>query len=90
MRSIFSLAAQSHETPDHTSASHVAVERGVTTVASSPNLESSESIVIPQNVIPGSIYDWSNVEKEFEETLPSSIGHYKRKTLMSVLLFHSV
>ncbi|PBK93031.1 hypothetical protein ARMGADRAFT_1165321 [Armillaria gallica] len=87
MRSIFSLAVPSHgiqDTPDddHMSASHVVVEREVTTVASSPNLESSESIVIPQNVIPESTYDWSNVEKEFEETLPSSIGHYKRKTLI--------
>ncbi|PBK92996.1 hypothetical protein ARMGADRAFT_966422 [Armillaria gallica] len=28
------------------------------------------------------MYDWSNVEKEFEESLPSSIGHYDRKTLI--------
>ncbi|SJL00873.1 uncharacterized protein ARMOST_04187 [Armillaria ostoyae] len=82
MQSISSLAAPSHEiqdTPDedHVSASLVIVEREVTTVASSPNPESSESTVIPQNDIPQSTY-----EKEFEETLPSSIGHYKRKTLI--------
>ncbi len=94
MHSSFSLAAQSHEiqgTPDedHASASHVLVEREVITVASSPNPESSESTVIPQNVIPESTYDWSNVEKEFEESLPSSIGHYDRKSIMPVLSFRS-
>ncbi|PBK78610.1 hypothetical protein ARMSODRAFT_947568 [Armillaria solidipes] len=82
MQSISCLAAPSHEiqdTPDddHVSASLVIVKREVTTVTSSPNPKSSESTVIPQNDIPESTY-----EKEFEETLPSSIGHYKRKTLI--------
>ncbi|KAK0239691.1 hypothetical protein EDD85DRAFT_459080 [Armillaria nabsnona] len=44
--------------------------------------ESGKSIGIPQSGIPESTYDWSNAEKEFEETLPSSIGHYVRKTLI--------
>ncbi len=52
--------------------------------------ESSKSIFVPQSGTPESMYDWSNVEKEFEESLPSSIGHYDRKTVMSVLFFHSV
>ncbi|SJL00893.1 uncharacterized protein ARMOST_04207 [Armillaria ostoyae] len=87
MRSIFSPAAQSQEIPDtpdedHVSASQIVVEREVTTVTSSPIPASSESIVIPQSGIPESTYNWSNVEKEFEELLPSSIGHYKRKTLI--------
>ncbi|KAK0239657.1 hypothetical protein EDD85DRAFT_457948 [Armillaria nabsnona] len=87
MHSSFSLAAQSHkiqDTPDedHVSTSHVIVEREVTTVASSPNPESSESIIIPQSSIPESTYDWSNVEKQFEESLPSNIGHYDRKSII--------
>ncbi|KAK0440992.1 hypothetical protein EV421DRAFT_739772 [Armillaria borealis] len=87
MRSIFSPAAQSQEIPDtpdedHVSASQVVVEREVTTVTSSPIPASSESIVIPQSSITESTYNWSNVEKEFEELLPSSIGHYKRKTFI--------
>ncbi|PBK93036.1 hypothetical protein ARMGADRAFT_145582 [Armillaria gallica] len=85
MHSSFSLAAQSHEiqdTPDgdHVPASHAIVEQEVTTAASSPNLKSSESIIIPQSSISESIHEWSIVEKEFEESLPSSIGHYDRKS----------
>ncbi|KAK0229003.1 hypothetical protein IW262DRAFT_654325 [Armillaria fumosa] len=67
---------------DRVSISQAVVEQEITIVASSPSLESSESVVIPQTAIPESTYDWSNVEKEFEETLPSSIGHYKRKTVI--------
>ncbi|PBK78609.1 hypothetical protein ARMSODRAFT_947563, partial [Armillaria solidipes] len=44
--------------------------------------ESSESIVLPQSGTPESMYDWSKDEIEFEEWLPSSIGHYGRKTLI--------
>ncbi|KAK0496958.1 hypothetical protein EDD18DRAFT_1285631 [Armillaria luteobubalina] len=38
---------------------------------------------MPQSGIPESIYDWLKDEKIFEETLPSSIGHYKRKTVIN-------
>ncbi|SJL00872.1 uncharacterized protein ARMOST_04186 [Armillaria ostoyae] len=44
--------------------------------------EYSESIVLPQSGTPESMYDWSKDEIEFEEWLPSSIGHYGRKTLI--------
>ncbi|KAK0497000.1 hypothetical protein EDD18DRAFT_1105298 [Armillaria luteobubalina] len=74
MQAISSLAAPSHEIQDtgdehHVSSFLVVVER-------------DKSTVIPQTGTSESIHDWSNVEKEFEETLPSSIGHYKRKTLV--------
>ncbi|KAK0228999.1 hypothetical protein IW262DRAFT_653772 [Armillaria fumosa] len=93
MHSIFTLPAnvpsyEIQDTPDkdHVSASQVSqvvVEREVTTAASSPNLESSGSTVMPQSGIPESTYDWLKDEKVFEETLPSSIGHYKRKTIIN-------
>ncbi len=51
--------------------------------------ESSEPIVIPQCDSAASTYDWSRDEYEFEESLPSSIGHYDRKTIVSVLSFRS-
>lgn len=51
--------------------------------------ESSESIVLPQGGTLESTYDWANAECDFVESLPSSIGHYERKSLMSVLSFHS-
>ncbi|KAK0441982.1 hypothetical protein EV421DRAFT_1736587 [Armillaria borealis] len=44
--------------------------------------ESSESIVLPQSGTPESMYDWSKDEHKFEEWLPSSIGHYGRKTFI--------
>ncbi|KAK0496966.1 hypothetical protein EDD18DRAFT_1253291 [Armillaria luteobubalina] len=93
MHPIFTLPASvpSHEiqdTPDkdHVSSSQVsqvAVEQEVTTAASSPNPDSSESAVMPQSGLPESTYDWLKDEKIFEETLPSSIGHYKRKTVIN-------
>ncbi|KAK0239694.1 hypothetical protein EDD85DRAFT_459134 [Armillaria nabsnona] len=44
--------------------------------------EAGESIVLPRNGSAEFTYDWSNDEKEFEESLPSCIGHYNRKTLI--------
>ncbi|KAK0239688.1 hypothetical protein EDD85DRAFT_458812 [Armillaria nabsnona] len=44
--------------------------------------ESSESIVQPQCGTLEHTYDWFNDEIEFQEDLPSSIGHYGRKTLI--------
>ncbi|KAK0482494.1 hypothetical protein IW261DRAFT_1606349 [Armillaria novae-zelandiae] len=89
MDSIFSLPASvlSYEIQDtldedHLSASQVVVERECTTAASPQNLVSSESPVMPQSGIPESTYDWLKDEKEFEVSLPSSIGHYTRKTFI--------
>ncbi|KAK0239687.1 hypothetical protein EDD85DRAFT_458975 [Armillaria nabsnona] len=44
--------------------------------------EAGESIVLPQSGSAESTYDWSRDEYEFEESLPSSIGHYGRKTIV--------
>ncbi|KAK0484066.1 hypothetical protein IW261DRAFT_1466510 [Armillaria novae-zelandiae] len=87
MQSISSLAAPSHRIQDtadedHASSSLVVVEREFISVTSSLNSESSKSTVISQTGLSESTHDWSNVEKQFEKKLPSSIGHYKRKTFI--------
>ncbi|KAK0463712.1 uncharacterized protein EV420DRAFT_1638636 [Desarmillaria tabescens] len=42
-------------------------------------VESRESIVLPQSDAQAYTYDWSRDEKEFEECLPCGINHYTRK-----------
>ncbi|KAG7448173.1 uncharacterized protein BT62DRAFT_1003965 [Guyanagaster necrorhizus] len=42
--------------------------------------ESSESISLPRRSAVNHTYDWSTDQREFEECIPSHIGHYNRKT----------